>query len=123
MTKLGMRIKELRKENSITQKELAKILNIQNTTLSQYENDINEPNDNIKIKIADYFNVSIDYLLGRTDKKEAFIIKGNEVPKELRNIGIDYMEVDKIAKEQGFTPEDIKDILQTFGKISKKNNN
>ncbi len=66
---LGKRIKELRLEINLNQSEFANILNIRNTTLSQYENGINIPNDDMKIKIADYFNVSVDYLLGRSDNR------------------------------------------------------
>lgn len=66
---LGTRIKNLREEKSITQLQLSKILNIGNTTLSQYESGKRVPSDSIKKAIADYFNVSIDYLLGRTDIK------------------------------------------------------
>ena len=40
-------------------------MNIANNTLSMYENDLRVPNDTIKSKIADYFGVTIDYLLGR----------------------------------------------------------
>lgn len=66
---LGKRLYQLRNDNKITQKELASILNISNSTLSQYENNLRIPSDEIKIKIAKYFNVSIDYLLGITDQK------------------------------------------------------
>lgn len=59
------RIKELRINNHITQTKLANALNIANNTLSQYENDQRQIPDEIKMKIADYFGVSIDYLLGR----------------------------------------------------------
>ncbi|WP_368490794.1 helix-turn-helix domain-containing protein [Clostridium sp. BJN0013] len=69
---LGNRIRILREEKSISQLELAKILNIANTTLSQYESGKRIPSDSIKKKIADYFNVSIDYLLGRTDVKNSY---------------------------------------------------
>lgn len=62
---LGNKIKYLREKNNLSQKELAKILNIANSTLSQYESDVRVPSDDIKILIADYFNVSLDYLLGR----------------------------------------------------------
>lgn len=62
---LGNKIKNLREKNNLSQKELAKILNIANSTLSQYESDVRVPSDDIKILIADYFNVSLDYLLGR----------------------------------------------------------
>lgn len=66
---IGNRIKGLREEKRMSQLELAKALNISNTTLSQYENGLRTPSDEIKIKIANYFNVSIDYLLGLTNIK------------------------------------------------------
>ena len=67
---LGDRIRTLREEQRLSQLELAKILGIGNTTLSQYESNQRTPSDEIKIKIADYFNVSIDYLLGQTNVKK-----------------------------------------------------
>lgn len=66
---LGMRIKSLREHAGLTQLELAKQLNVSNTTLSQYESGQRIPSDDIKIKIAAFFNVSVDYLLGQVDKK------------------------------------------------------
>ncbi|MFW6377585.1 MAG: helix-turn-helix domain-containing protein [bacterium] len=59
------RLKQLRKENNLTQKELSEILNIGESTLSHYENKDREPNFDTLIKIADLFDVSLDYLLGR----------------------------------------------------------
>lgn len=64
MNSLGNRIRYLRENRNITQRELANILNIANSTMSQYESDIRVPSDDIKIKIADYFHVTVDYLLG-----------------------------------------------------------
>jgi len=63
---LGNRIADLRKSNNLSQIEFAKILNISNTTLSQYESGKRIPSDDVKLQIADYFNVSLDYLFGRT---------------------------------------------------------
>ncbi len=65
---LGKRIKKLRENKNLNQLEFSKILNISNTTLSQYEAGNRTPSDEIKEKVADYFNVSVDYLLGRTEK-------------------------------------------------------
>lgn len=65
---LGKRIKKLRENKKLNQLEFSKILNISNTTLSQYEAGNRTPSDEIKEKVADYFNVSVDYLLGRTQK-------------------------------------------------------
>lgn len=85
MSVLGKRIKNLREKNSLNQIELAKLLNISNTTLSQYETGQRIPSDDIKIKIADFFNVSVDYLLGRTNQpnpKEPELPAEFETPEE-----------------------------------------
>ena len=60
------RLKSLREENNIKQVELAKSLKMTSATLSQYEKGIREPNNETLIKLAEYFDVSVDYLLGLT---------------------------------------------------------
>lgn len=62
----GNRLSELRKDKGLTQKDLAKILSVSENSISLYERNIITPDDNMKIKIAKYFNVSLDYLLGVT---------------------------------------------------------
>ena len=62
-----MRLKELRKEKGISQLKLAMELNTNQNTISRHETGEREPGINELISIADYFNVSVDYLLGRTD--------------------------------------------------------
>ena len=62
-----MRLKELRKAKGISQLRLAIELNTNQNTISRYETGEREPGINELIKIADYFDVSIDYLVGRTD--------------------------------------------------------
>ena len=64
---LGERLKELRVEKGISQKNLAEIFNIARSTLSQYESNQRTPSDEIKVKLSEYFNVSLDYLLGKSD--------------------------------------------------------
>ena len=63
-----MRLKELRKQKNISQLKLAIDLNMSQNTISRYENGEREPGINELIRIANYFNVSIDYLVGRKDK-------------------------------------------------------
>ncbi len=65
----GNRLKELREDNTIKQSELANMLNVARNTISCYESNINEPSLEILVKIADIFNVSLDYLLCRTNEK------------------------------------------------------
>lgn len=64
-----MRLKDLREDNDITQTEIAGILNIRQNTYSQYENQKRDIPISLLWKLADYYDTSIDYLVGRTDKK------------------------------------------------------
>lgn len=73
---VGERLAELRKDRGLSQKELAAILELSTSTISSYEREINEPDDVIKIKIARYFNISLDYLLGAIDDELA-LDRGN----------------------------------------------
>ena len=68
-----MRIKDLRIENGLTQKELAKILQSSDKNIWAYENGVASPPIDILIAYANYFGVSTDYLLGRTDELGAVI--------------------------------------------------
>ena len=62
-----MRLKELRKKKGISQLRLATDLHTTQNTISRYETGEREPGIDELIKIADYFNVSVDYLIGRTE--------------------------------------------------------
>lgn len=63
------RIKKLRLERGETLEKLAKYLNVTIQTVSNYENEKRDITPEVIIKLAEYFNVSTDYLLGKTDKK------------------------------------------------------
>lgn len=63
------RLKELRKKCKISQLKLALDLNMNQNSISRYENMEREADYETLIKLADYFNVSIDYLLGRDGQK------------------------------------------------------
>lgn len=65
--KIGNRITELRNEKRLTQEELAQKLEITRAALSHYENNRREPDHETTQKIADFFGVSVDYLLGRSN--------------------------------------------------------
>ena len=62
-----MRLKELRKKKGISQLRLATELNTTQNTISRYETGEREPGIDELIMLADYFNVSVDYLIGRTE--------------------------------------------------------
>lgn len=61
------RLKQLPKERQITQVKLSLDLNMSQNTISRYENGVRNADYNTLIQFADYFDVSLDYLLGRTD--------------------------------------------------------
>ena len=67
-----MKLKELRKEKGISQLKLAMDLSMNQNTISRYETEDRQADYETLIKIADYFNVSIDYLLGRTENRTFF---------------------------------------------------
>ncbi len=67
---LAKRLKQCRKEKRLTQNDVAIYCNITEKTYQNYELMTREPKLEILIHIADLFNVSLDYLVGRTDKKQ-----------------------------------------------------
>ncbi len=65
-----LRLRELREKHNVSQVKLAMELHLNQNSISRYENGEREADYNTLIAFADYFNVSVDYLLGRTDKPE-----------------------------------------------------
>ena len=65
----AMRLKELREDNDLKQKELAEYLHIKQNTYSQYENGQRQLPIDILIKLAKYYSVSTDYILGLSKEK------------------------------------------------------
>lgn len=65
-----MKLLELRKNNNLTQQELANILKVTQTTYQYYEKEKSEPNIETLCKLADYYNVTLDYLVGRQIKND-----------------------------------------------------
>ena len=67
---MKFRLKDLRKSRNISQLKLAIDLNMNQNTISRYENMEREADYETLVRFADYFDVSLDYLLGRTDNTE-----------------------------------------------------
>ena len=65
----GERLRLLRKEKKVQQKELADLLGISIRGYQFYESENNEPNIKVLTALADFYGVTIDYLVGRTDKR------------------------------------------------------
>ena len=70
MANFSERIKELRHKNKLSQEALGKILGLRQDSISTYESGKNYPEVRNLLILADYFGVSLDYLMGRTDDPE-----------------------------------------------------
>lgn len=77
MSLFGNRLRQLRKEDNLTQKDLAAKLGLAFSTISMYERGIREPDFETTEAIADYFNVSMDFLLGKSQNTAPM---GNIIP-------------------------------------------
>ena len=75
------KLRELRKENKLTTKELGEKLSLSQSTISLYESGKRQPDLDTLKKIAQFFNVSVDYLLGKEDKMHQL------TPNTIRIIG------------------------------------
>lgn len=69
MTNFSNRLKNLRREKGLTGQELGEIFNVTKTAISYWENSKTFPDELTLKKMAEFFDVSLDYLLGRTDKR------------------------------------------------------
>lgn len=76
-------LKQLRLEKGFSQMEMANELDMPQSTYQQYEAGINEPKFSTLIQIADYFDVSIDYLIGRTNIREPWDRKDDRISAEI----------------------------------------
>ncbi len=116
---LGVRLKYLRKSNNKTQQDIADILGITRPAYTAYEQGKRNPDYEILEKIADYYNVSIDYLLGRTDNTGALHTQAGISDNEYNNLSSYQKEVidffltreDLFFKNQ---PENLLDALEQF---------
>ena len=72
-----MRIRDLREDNNLTQKDIAEYLHIKQNTYSQYENEQRQLPIPFLIALANFYKTSTDYILGLTDKKTPYNWKFN----------------------------------------------
>lgn len=107
-------MKELREEKNLLQRDLARYLNISTSAYGYYEQGKRKPDIETTKKIADFFDVSTDYLLGRTDNKKNYIKSTNfyskienRIAKRLSNEGI-IMEGEPI-------PENVLEKILKYG--------
>ncbi len=100
-----LKLKELRKEKGISLKELGSIVGVAESTMSLYENGKRQPDYETLLRLAEYFDVTVDYLLRGT------------TAQELDNV---YFSFAKQAQSEGIDPEDIKMAIEMINKLKKK---
>ena len=94
------RLRELREESGIKRSELARALKMNAGTIANYENEIRQAPYEYLIVFADYFDVSVDYLLGREERNELKVkLQGTLTEPERKLIG-DYRSCSPTAKER-----------------------
>ena len=120
---VGQRIKQLRKEYNLTQQQFAELINLKNSTISLYENEKRQPEFQTLVKIADYFNVTIDWLFGRVDNKNLLIIENEYIPKDLLNVGVEYLKLAKEMCDKKIPPDDMRKIIAAINALQKNNYN
>lgn len=86
MGNFGRILKELRERQNLTQKDLAEDFDVTPKTISKWENNLFEPKIEMIERIADYFNISIDSLFGRSDIKSKHNINSKETDALLEDI-------------------------------------
>lgn len=104
MTNFKEKLKELRKETETTQKELAEFLNVRNTTVSAWEVGASEPDLTTILKIAEFFNVTLDELL---EKVSTDVIAKNDI--NAQNIYVNNLKF--LRKKRNMTQQQVADAI------------
>ena len=125
----GLRLKQLRERKRLSQIELANILEVSNGSIIKWERNERQPDYETLEKIADFFNTSIDYLLGRSETKDnnnvdfsfstpqealSFILKQDMVA-DFGGFDLDNMSDDEIME----MADDIADMLKIISRKHK----
>lgn len=96
MMNFGEKLKLLREEKNLTQNDLAKLLNVSKANISRYESGIRQPSIETIIRIAKFFNVSIDWLFGRSNIKSFSSVSGK--PRDFDSLDLEILEFIKENK-------------------------
>ncbi|MEI2466629.1 helix-turn-helix domain-containing protein [Niallia taxi] len=119
----GKRLRTLRKESKLTMKEFGEKFSLAESTISGYENGNRKPDMDILSRFADFFNVSTDYLLGRTDEIIPVSKKFDslsEINKLIREFGIEDFGFFDIDQWKKLSPEDIDELRRHFEWVAQK---
>ena len=115
MAKFGERLRHLRTVKELSQMDLARQLEISKSSINMYERCEREPSLEMLDKIADFFNVTLDYLLGKSDYSNRYAqILGASVPKNKTGNPVNYIRIagrDGSLHEQTLTDSQMAQLL------------
>jgi transcriptional regulator with XRE-family HTH domain len=113
METFGIRLSELRKKRGLTQSQLAERVGMSKSTIASWEIGTRDPNSEMIARLAEFFNVSTDFLLGQTnDYKE--IKSTNFDSDEQKERGIEFIT----RSRERLSPEAYKDLLEWSEKMA-----
>lgn len=119
MSSFSERLKELRLENRLTQEELAEKFYLNKSSISRYERGQQVPELELLKKIADYFGVGTDFLLGKSNIRNPYITEGIEVREEQEKYNVAKLDDDIsiwFSKDEysDDLPEDVKNSMRDY---------
>ena len=107
MNKYGKYIREIREKNNDTLEDLAKKLDMSFSTLGKYERGERKITPELLEEVAEVYGVSLSYFFGEE----------SDVPKELKNLGVEWITFAREMEERQLTPEEIKATLNLISKL------
>lgn len=115
MNTFGERLRILRLGKNLTGEQLGKFLSVTKVAISNWESGNRTPDADMLIKIADFFDISLDYLLGRTDDPDTIILTNKDlpVPEKYKDVDIK-IGADRKTMPKVITEEMVENILQTL---------
>jgi transcriptional regulator with XRE-family HTH domain len=110
---ISKRLKSLREDKDMSQKDLAGAIGVSPSTIGMYESNKRTPDSEMLNRLADFFDVSVDYLLGRTDKQKPSTNKIN-MKKEVETIAAHLQGKDITPKKMKLLKSYIDTLFDDF---------
>jgi transcriptional regulator with XRE-family HTH domain len=104
------RMIQLQKEKGVSLETIEEAINTSKGSMSKYMNGIHLPNSDVVKKLAKFWGVSADYLLGLSNDRSTYSAKPDTIPSS-------YLEVIRNAMAKGVSAEELKDMVETIVKI------
>lgn len=118
MATFSERFKQLRNELGLTQEQIGNDFGVGKSNICRYESGKQVPEFKNLEAFANYFKVTADYLLGRTDDRNVVVLEGKKLPPPLQGI----IDAIGIAKGAGLSEEDIKQLIDIHAKMQTPKN-